>query len=85
LARNAFRAISLGIHKQSQREYVIKVTSNSVVTEECVFGAILEEQRIMREVSGHPFLLGLMASFHDANGFHLVSVSFCFLLLHEKA
>jgi hypothetical protein len=85
LSRDPFRVRSLGIHKPSWRKYLITVTSHAIVKEEEVFSAILEEQRIMREVSGHPFLLGLMASFHDANGFYLVSVSLCFFLLREKA
>jgi hypothetical protein len=76
LGRDAFRALSLGVHKQSLRKCCIKTVSNAIVEEEDVVHAILEEQRIMREASGYPFLLGLIASFHDANGFYLVSVSF---------
>jgi hypothetical protein len=76
LGRDAFRALSLGVHKQSLRKCCIKTVSNAIVKEEDIVHAILEEQRIMREVSGYPFLLGLMASFHDANGFYLVSVGF---------
>jgi len=86
LCRDAFRALSLGVHKQSLRKCCIKTVSNAIVEEEDIVHAILEEQRIMREVSGYPFLLGLTASFHDANGFYLVSVSFVsFLPLREKA
>jgi hypothetical protein len=55
---------------------VVKVISNAIIEEQTVVRAVLEEQRIMREASNFPFLLGLMASFHDANGFYLVSVSF---------
>jgi hypothetical protein len=76
LGRDAFWALSLGVHKQSLRKCWIKTVPNAIVGEEDVIHAILEEQRIMREISGYPFLLGLMASFHDANGFYLVSVSF---------
>ena len=76
LGRDAFGALSLGIHKQSRRICVVKVISNVIVEEQMVVRAVLEEQRIMREASNFPFLLGLMASFHDANGFYLVSVSF---------
>jgi len=74
--RDAFRALSLGIHKHTSRKCWIKTVSNAIVEEETIVRAILEEQRMMREASGYPFLLGLMASFRDANGFHLVSVSF---------
>jgi hypothetical protein len=76
LDRDAFRALSLGIHKQTSRKYMIKTVSNAIVEEETVVRAILEEQRMMREASGYPFLSGLVASFRDADGFHLVSVSF---------
>jgi hypothetical protein len=75
LGRDAFVRLSLGRHKQSQRKCVIKVISNVIVEEESVTRAALEEQRIMREASRYPFLLGLMASFHGAEGFYLVSVS----------
>ena len=75
MGQDAFFMLSLGIHKQSQRKYFIKVISNAIVEEECVVRAVLEEQRIMRQASDSPFLLGLVASFHDANGFHLISVS----------
>jgi hypothetical protein len=74
LGQDAFSALSLAVHKQSRRQCLVKAVSNAVVEEETVVRALLEEQRIMREVSGHPFLLGLMASFHDANGFYLITV-----------
>jgi serine/threonine protein kinase len=77
LGWDAFGALSLGIHKRSRRACAIKVISNAIVEEQTVFRAVLEEQRIMREASSFPFLLELMASFYDANGFYLVSVSFC--------
>jgi hypothetical protein len=76
LGRDASGALSLGIRKQSRRTCVIKVISNAIVEEQTVVRAVLEEQRIMCEASSFPFLLGLMASFYDANGFYLVSVSF---------
>ena len=79
LGGDAFVTLSLGRHKQSRRECVIKVVSNAIVEEESVVRAVLEEQRIMREVSRYPFLLGLMASFQCAEGFYLVSVSYFFL------
>ncbi|KAI0286259.1 kinase-like domain-containing protein [Russula brevipes] len=73
LAKGAFGAVALGIHKQSGRQCAIKVISNAIVKEQSVIRTVLEEQRIMREASGHPFLLGLLASFHDAHGLYLVS------------
>jgi hypothetical protein len=79
LGRDAFGALSLSIHKQSRRICVVKVISNAIVEEQTVVRAVLEEQRIMREASNFPFLLGLLASFHDANAFYLVSVSFFFI------
>ena len=75
MGQDAFFTLSLGIHKQSQRKYSIKIVSNAIVEEENVVRAVLEEQRIMRLASDYPFLLGLAASFHDANGFYLISVS----------
>jgi hypothetical protein len=77
LDRDAVGALSLGIHKQSRRTCVIKVISNAIAEEQTVIRAVLEEQRIMREAFNFPFLLGLMASFYDANGSYLVPVSFC--------
>jgi serine/threonine protein kinase len=79
LAKRAFGAFALGIHKQSGRQCAIKVISNVIIKEQSVIRTVLEEQRIMREASGHPFLLGLLASFYDAHGFYLVSVRFCSL------
>jgi hypothetical protein len=84
LGRDGFRTLSLCIHKQSLRKCLVKTVSNSIVGEEHILRALLEEQRIMHEASGYPFLLGLMASFHDINGFHLVSVSFSFFLLGDN-
>ena len=81
LGGDAFITLSLGRHKQSRRKCVIKVVSNAIVEEESVVRAVLEEQRIMREASRHPFLLGLMASFRGAEGFYLVSVSYFFFVL----
>jgi len=75
MGQDVFFTLSLGIHKRSQRKSLIKVISNAIVEEESVVRAVLEEQRIMRQASDYPFLLGLVASFHDASGFHLVSVS----------
>lgn len=75
LGQSTFGAVSLAIHKPSQRQCIIKVISNAVVEEENVVRVVLEEQRIMREVSGYPFLSGLLASFVDRHGFYLVSVS----------
>ena len=84
LGRDAFVRVSLGRHKQSQRKCVIKVISNAIVEEESVVRAALEEQRIMREASRFPFLLGLMASFHGAEGFYLVSVSHFVFVIHDN-
>jgi len=85
LGRDAFVRLSLGRHKQSQRKCVIKVISNAIVEEESVVRAALEEQRIMREASRYPFLLGLMASFYGAEGFYLVSVSLFVFLIRDKS
>jgi len=84
LGGNAFVTLSLGRHKQSRRKCVIKVISNAIVDEESVVRAVLEEQRIMREASRYPFLLGLMASFYGAEGFYLVSVSCFFFVLRDE-
>ncbi|KAH9979827.1 kinase-like domain-containing protein [Russula compacta] len=73
LGQGGFGAVSLAVHKPSQRQCVIKAISNAIVEEENVVRVVLEEQRIMREVSGYPFLSGLLASFVDRHGFYLVS------------
>jgi len=77
ISQGAFGAVALGIHKQSRRHCVVRAISSAIVQEESVIRAVLAEQRIMRDASGYPFLLGLLASFHDNRGFYLVSVSFC--------
>ena len=84
LGGDAFVTLSLGRHKQSRRKCVIKVISNAIVEEATVVRAVLEEQRIMREASRYPFLLGLMASFYGAEGFYLVSVSYFFSVPRNK-
>ncbi|KAH9959350.1 kinase-like domain-containing protein [Russula dissimulans] len=71
--QGAFGAVALGIHKQSRRQCVVKAISRAIVQEESVVRAVLAEQRIMRDASGYPFLLGLLASFHDNRGFYVVS------------
>ena len=35
---------------------------------------MLEEQRVLKQLKGHPFILGLQASFHDTRNFYLVTV-----------
>jgi hypothetical protein len=58
MGQDAFFTLSLGIHKPSQRKFLIKVISNTIVEEGSVVRAVLEEQRIMRQASDYPFLLG---------------------------
>jgi hypothetical protein len=83
LGQGAFGSIALCIHKQSRRQFAVKIISNVILEEQRIVRALLAEQRIMREASGHPFLLGLLASFHDVHGFYLVSVSLSFLMLGD--
>jgi hypothetical protein len=83
LGQGAFGSIALCIHKQSRRQFAVKIISNAILEEQRIVRAVLAEQRIMREASGHPFLLGLLASFHDVHGFYLVSVSSSFLMLSD--
>jgi serine/threonine protein kinase len=75
LGQGAFGSIALCIHKQSRRQCAVKIISNAILEEQRMVRAVLAEQRIMREATGYPFLLGLLASFHDLHGFYLVSVS----------
>jgi serine/threonine protein kinase len=75
LGQGAFGSIALCIHKQSRRQCAVKIISNAILEEQRMVRAVLAERRIMREASGYPFLLGLLASFHDVQGFYLVSVS----------
>ena len=75
LGNGAFGAVLLGIHKQNQRSCAIKIMSKATIEEQDIVHAVLAEQRAMRQASGHPYLLGLLASFHDADNFYLVSVS----------
>jgi hypothetical protein len=83
LCPGPFRSIALCVHKQSRRQCAVKIISNAVLEDQRIFRAILAEQRIMREVSRYPFLLGLLASFRDVHGFYLVSVSLLFSVLSD--
>ena len=80
LGQGAFDSVALYIHKESRRQCAIKIirVSDAIPEERRIVRAVLAEQRIMREASGYPFLLGLLASFHDVHGFYLVSVSSLF-------
>ena len=84
LGQGAFGSIALCIHKQSRRQCAVKIISNAILEEQRIVRTVLAEQRIMREASGHPLLLGLLASFHDVQGFHLVSVSLSFPVLGDS-
>ena len=68
-------SISLCVHKQSRRQCAVKIISNTVLDDQKTVRSVLAEQRIMREVSRYPFLLGLLASFLGVQGLYLVSVS----------
>jgi hypothetical protein len=75
LCPGASRSIVLCIHKQSRRQCAAKIISNAVLEDQRTVRAVLAEQRIMREVSRYPFLLGLLASFRGVHDLYLVSVS----------
>jgi hypothetical protein len=83
LCPGAFRSIALCIHKQSRRQCAVKIISNAVLEDQRLVRAVLAEQRIMREVSRYPFLLGLLASFRGVHGLYLVSVSLLFPVLGD--
>jgi hypothetical protein len=51
LCSGAFCSISLCVHKQSRRQCAVKIISNAVLEDQRIVGAVLAEQRIMREVS----------------------------------
>lgn len=42
---------------------------------------LLQEQRILKKTRGHPFLLEMVASFHDFFYFYLVTVGFPFVIV----
>ncbi len=75
LGKGAFGAVLWGIHKRSRRDCAIKIISKAIVEEQDIVHAVLAEQHVMRQASDHPYLLGLLASFHDADNFYLISVS----------
>jgi Protein kinase domain len=77
LGQGAFGSVALYVHKRSQRQCAIKIirVSGAIPEEQRIVRAVLAEQRIMREASDYPFLLGLLASFRDVHSFYLVSVS----------
>ncbi|KAI0300059.1 kinase-like domain-containing protein [Multifurca ochricompacta] len=73
LGKGSFGAVALGIHKRDRRQCAVKIICKAIVEEKNLVHAVLVEQRVMREASGYPFLLGLLASFHDVHNFYLVS------------
>ncbi|KAI0259490.1 kinase-like domain-containing protein [Gloeopeniophorella convolvens] len=73
LGQGSFGVVSLGIHKHNGRRCAIKVICKDAAKEKKAIHTVIVEQRVMREVSGHPLLLGLLASFHDSRNFYLVS------------
>ena len=83
LCQGAFRSVALCIHKQSRRHCAVKIISNAVLEDRRIVCAVLAEQRIMREASRYPFLLGLLASFRGVHGLYLVSVSLLFPVLSD--
>ena len=85
LGQGAFGSVALYVHKRSQRQCTIKIirVSGAIPEEQIIVRAVLAEQRIMREASNYPFLLGLLASFRDVHGFYLVSVSPSFPVLGD--
>ena len=78
LCPGTFCSIAVCIHKQSRRQCAVKIISNAALEDQKIVRAVLAEQRIMREVSRYPFLLGLLASFRGDHGLYLVSVSLLF-------
>ncbi|KAF8269111.1 kinase-like domain-containing protein [Lactarius quietus] len=56
--------------------------SKATVEEQDTLHAVLAEQHVMRHASGHPYILGLLASFHDSDNFYLVS-EYCVSSLFE--
>ena len=74
-ARARFVLSLLCIHKQTRRQCAVKIVSNAVLEDQKTVRTLLAEQRIMREVSRYPFLLGLLASFRGVHGIYLVTVS----------
>jgi hypothetical protein len=84
LCLGEFCSIALCIHKQSRRHCAVKIISNAVLEDQKIVRAVLAEQRIMREVSRYPFLLGLLASFRGVHGLYLVSVSLLFPVLCDR-
>ncbi|KAI9447080.1 kinase-like domain-containing protein [Russula earlei] len=83
LSQDRFGAVALATHKSSRRRCVVKVISSAIVVEESVIRAVIEEQRIMRDASGYPLLVGLLASFYDDHGFYLVS-EYCSSTLFDE-
>ncbi|KAI0276610.1 kinase-like domain-containing protein [Russula aff. rugulosa BPL654] len=79
-----FCSISLCVHKQSRRQCAVKIISNAVLEDQRIVGAVLAEQRIMREVSHYPFLLGLLASFRGVHGLYLISEYCCSTLFDGR-
>ncbi|KAI9439420.1 kinase-like domain-containing protein [Lactarius psammicola] len=82
LGKGAFGAVLWGIHKKNRRDCAIKIISKAIAEEQDIVHAVLAEQRVMRQASGYPYLLGLLASFHDADNFYLIS-EYCVSTLFE--
>ena len=53
------------------RMVAIKIISKITVRN---FNMLLQEQRLLKKVKGHPFIMEMIDSFHDTENFYLVSV-----------
>ncbi|KAH9053153.1 kinase-like domain-containing protein [Lactarius vividus] len=82
LGKGAFGAVLFAIHKKNRRDCAIKIISKAIAEERDIVHAVLAEQRVMRQASDHPYLLGLLASFHDSDNFYLIS-EYCVSSLFE--
>ncbi|KAH8991889.1 kinase-like domain-containing protein [Lactarius hatsudake] len=82
LGNGAFGAVLFAIHKKNRRDCAIKIISKAIAEERDIVHAVLAEQRVMRQASDHPYLLGLLASFHDSDNFYLIS-EYCISSLFE--
>jgi serine/threonine protein kinase len=62
-------------HMQPSRIVAIKIIRKSKLMLEARMDMALREQRVLKNLRGSPFVIYLLASFHDTSYFYLVTVS----------
>lgn len=73
IGQGSFGTVYYGIHKDTSRDVAIKLyDKTSLQKHPAWLQAVLTEQRILRKIADFPFVVTLLASFHDDQFVYLV-------------